>query len=453
VPTGYHRRVSERTADPQVVCPFVAFDDDRDFRSPVPDHRHRCFAESPAAPRALAHQAAYCLSSAFPGCPTFMDWARREAAPPKAESPIRSPRDPASTPRPSTAPKAAGAAAISAASPPGEPAPRRSESDWAAPPPWAPGVAGTAGAVAAAGGTGQAADVGAVADAGLAGSGFEPAEPGAGEHEPVTERDSLAAVGRDVVPPAPDLDESAAEAAAPPAFLAGRSRQPAAAPPEWNEREPWDQEGVEPAADRDADDRYADDRYADDRYAPPGRRPVAEPRRVPIGYAPVPPAKGGRRTAGSHERHDPAAPTWEEPRRFEAYPTLKSRGGGGIPRPAIYALIVLVAGIALFATPFLLRGLGGGGEQASPTPAASASAGPTVAPSPTPVPTPAQVVHVVKAGDTLSKIAATYGVTVDQILAANPKIKDPNKIAVGDEIVIPQPLPTEIVDGEITPAP
>ncbi len=58
---------------------------------------------------------------------------------------------------------------------------------------------------------------------------------------------------------------------------------------------------------------------------------------------------------------------------------------------------------------------------------------------------------MVKAGDSLSKIAATYGVTIDQILAANPKITNPNKIAVGDKIVIPQPLPTEIV--ELTPAP
>ena len=62
------------------ACPFVAFGDDRDGRSTSPDHRHRCFAESPPAPRAVAHQEAYCLSSAFPVCPTFQDWARREAA-------------------------------------------------------------------------------------------------------------------------------------------------------------------------------------------------------------------------------------------------------------------------------------------------------------------------------------------------------------------------------------
>ena len=45
-----------------------------------PDHRHRCYAGGPAGARALAHQEAYCLSSAFPVCPTFQDWARREAA-------------------------------------------------------------------------------------------------------------------------------------------------------------------------------------------------------------------------------------------------------------------------------------------------------------------------------------------------------------------------------------
>src|ERR1043165_4907701 len=62
------------------ACPFVAFEDDRDERAASPDHRHRCYAEARPAPRALAHQEAYCLSSAFPVCPTFQEWARREAA-------------------------------------------------------------------------------------------------------------------------------------------------------------------------------------------------------------------------------------------------------------------------------------------------------------------------------------------------------------------------------------
>ena len=80
---GIIARMTERglpSMDGAPACPFVAFGDDRDGRSTSPDHRHRCFAESPPAPRAVAHQEAYCLSSAFPVCPTFQDWARREAA-------------------------------------------------------------------------------------------------------------------------------------------------------------------------------------------------------------------------------------------------------------------------------------------------------------------------------------------------------------------------------------
>src|SRR5215208_950655 len=73
-------------ADGAPACPFAALEYDRDVRAASPDHRHRCYAESQPAPRALAHQEAYCLSSAFPVCPTFQDWARREAARSRAES-------------------------------------------------------------------------------------------------------------------------------------------------------------------------------------------------------------------------------------------------------------------------------------------------------------------------------------------------------------------------------
>jgi hypothetical protein len=62
------------------ACPFVAYEDDRDHRSNVPDYRHRCFAASEPEPRAFPHQERYCLSSEFAGCPIFLDWARQEAA-------------------------------------------------------------------------------------------------------------------------------------------------------------------------------------------------------------------------------------------------------------------------------------------------------------------------------------------------------------------------------------
>src|SRR5688572_22504029 len=62
--------------------------------------------------------------------------------------------------------------------------------------------------------------------------------------------------------------------------------------------------------------------------------------------------------------------------------------------------------------------------------------------------------YTVKPGDTLSKIAMRNGVTVPQLLQANPQVKDPNKINVGDVLNVPnestttdntKPLPTNIV--------
>jgi LysM repeat protein len=45
--------------------------------------------------------------------------------------------------------------------------------------------------------------------------------------------------------------------------------------------------------------------------------------------------------------------------------------------------------------------------------------------------------YTVKAGDTLSKIASRNGLTLTQLLQANPQISDPNKIKVGDSLNLP----------------
>ena len=411
--------MTDRIVDPQVVCPFVALDEDRDHRAPGPDHHHRCFAESPAAPRALAHQAAYCLSGAFATCPTFVDWARREAAPARVDPPGRSLRDAGST-RP---------AAVPLPPPPADrPASRSggSAADWTAPPPWGMAAGAAAGAAAGTGGATQDDADGPAATADGAGAGIDDADV-----EPVDAAASPGASADAGDAPLPPDDT--------PAFLVGRPSRPAPVPA-WDEDDAWRTAGGDDDVDLDAGE--------------PARIPVAAPRRMPVGYAPVAAGKGDRRAGSSRRgRVDAAAPSWEEPRHFEEYPALKSRRGAGIPRIALYALVVLLVGAGLFIAPSLLKGIGGGGEQSSPTPAPSSSVVPSVAPSPTAVPTPEQVVHTVKSGETLSAIGAIYGVTVDEILAANPSITDPNKIAVGDKIVIPQPLPSEIVDVEITPAP
>ena len=45
-----------------------------------------------------------------------------------------------------------------------------------------------------------------------------------------------------------------------------------------------------------------------------------------------------------------------------------------------------------------------------------------------------------KSGDTMSKIANRFNVSVDELIAANEDtIKDPDKISIGDQIIIPVP--------------
>lgn len=360
------------------ACPFVAFADDRDGRSTSPDHRHRCFAETPPAPRAAAHQEAYCLSSAFPVCPTFQDWARREAA--HATSGGERPETP-----PTAIPEDAGAAPPTPPPPADEPPVRRNPPrDWAAPPPWATGAS---------------------------------TRPGGSSQEP-SAADLLSAKSVE----GQGLAGSAADRLA-----GGPPPAPAAAAAGWS------------ASSAGTPASAADDDLAG--LVQPGRSTSAPP-----------PRSGGRPPASGSERRPTVSstrpqgdaipgPSWEGVRRYEAYPTIKTRAGlPGLPRVAVLAGAVGIAAIALFMLPALL-GIGGGGS-ASPTPSgsrpgASAPASPTTPPAPTPQ------VYVVKTGDTMSKIATKFGVTLDELIAANPDIKDANKIAVGDQIIIPTATPDE----------
>lgn len=87
-------------------------------------------------------------------------------------------------------------------------------------------------------------------------------------------------------------------------------------------------------------------------------------------------------------------------------------------------------------------------ETATPTPpgsppATTATPGegtPTVAPEATPTATPAgggqTTEYEVQPGETLSEIAADFGVTVDAIVAANPGL-DPDNVGAGEVIQIP----------------
>src|SRR5688500_20356046 len=56
--------------------------------------------------------------------------------------------------------------------------------------------------------------------------------------------------------------------------------------------------------------------------------------------------------------------------------------------------------------------------------------------------------YTVKAGDTLSKIAKITNCSTDQLLKANPRIKDPNKIKVGDVLTLPNGLSELTTDNK-----
>ncbi len=75
----------------------------------------------------------------------------------------------------------------------------------------------------------------------------------------------------------------------------------------------------------------------------------------------------------------------------------------------------------------------------------------TAVPIEEPAPLPENGIHVVQAGDTLFKLALLYGVTVDEIAAAN-GLADVDTLEVGQEIKIPEPG-TVIVEPTATPVP
>jgi LysM repeat protein len=101
---------------------------------------------------------------------------------------------------------------------------------------------------------------------------------------------------------------------------------------------------------------------------------------------------------------------------------------------AVIALVI--AALALF---FLVPGMLniGGPSGGGPGPSPSAPAAASVAPTPPPAPTPQ--VYTIKKGDTLLKIAKANGLSLEELLAANKDIKNPNKVAEGQQIIIPVP--------------
>ena len=443
------------SVDGASACPFVAFEDDREARATSPDHRHRCFAEATPSPRALAHQEAYCLSSAFPVCPTFQDWARREAAHARGADDRPAVETSASVVDDRPAAEAAAFVATQQGPPdandsarpelPGSPvedaeAHRNPPRDWAAPPPWATRAMGAG----AAGKTGRGIDEASTPDflarrategAGLAGSAADrmaggPLPPSGGPVQSM-------GVGARSSPGAGPL--GSVVGSIPPVVVGGAAGIVAHSVT-----------GAGPDASSAADDELAG--------LVQGRGFATTPRE-PAHHAAPPGSKPGRRQTVSSTRPSGdlvTGPSWERMKRYEAYPTIKTRVGlpdlPVLPRVVVLAAALGVAALALFFLPALLGVGGGGGTTATASPSASRPAA-TASSSPTTQPAPTAQVYVIAAGDTLSRVAKKFGLTVEQLLAANKDtVKNPDKISIGDEIIIPAPPQDEFTDTSAEPS-
>ena len=369
------------------ACPFVAFEQDRDQRSDQPDYRHRCYAEQVPAPRTITHQQKFCLSPDFAACPVFAEWALRAAARPIAPTPTDQ----------SEAAPLVGVVATTAAPDPGanaqdvwferlerghqvEGAPGGEGEKWPDSMDTSLPVAGAAAAAAAA--SSEAAD------------GQQLAVFGASPSEPVGQALPSAPQGTAEGEPEPTGDE--VDEVPLPTFLSARSSRPRAA----QAPERVTPENVVPSWD--IDDRYG---------AQPAREPDGEgpfSRILTLVAVLIILALGVATVL--------------------IVPGLLAGGSGQTLRPSF------VAAQSGFATPLAtsVAVLPGGTSAASVTPVESI-------PTPEATPTPTPRTYTIQPGDTLKRIAREFGVTMDQILAANPQISDANDIQVDQRIVIPSP--------------
>lgn len=450
------------------ACPFVALEQDRDRRSDTPDYRHRCFAEPTPAPRSIAHQEAYCLSPNFAACPVFQDWAVRAAARP-VEGSGSSAADAAAL-----AGGTALAGGVAAAAGSGEIDVDRDLAEVAAEAPEAGSAAAADesaieelpedASVTAAGAE--------IAAAAAATSGISPGvaspptfattdwQSEAHESEQLSAFDAAAAH---------DSESLYDPYAAHDPYVA---HDPAPAPAPDIAQDPRSSYGQPDAGYPEPQDRSA-------AFVPPPSRPEPPPSSTPpqdVPAAVAAPAflagRSARPPAPSDDTglpppnvsRDDIVPSWDIDGRYGAEVHREQDGGGGGRLDGILTAIAVIAILALgVAAVLFLPGLlnkpaaprtpgpsfvipSGAASVAPSVPAsAPASVTATTAPSVEPTtqssqgPAASPRSYKIKPGDSLARIANRFGVSVQDILDANPNITNPNNIFVGQIIVIPQP--------------
>jgi LysM repeat protein len=122
-----------------------------------------------------------------------------------------------------------------------------------------------------------------------------------------------------------------------------------------------------------------------------------------------------------------------------------------LPSIVLAAVAVVLAAILLFFLPGLL-GLGGSQPGSSPGPSSAAASLPAVSLGPTVIPAPTQFVYLVQQGDTMSKIAKKFSVPLQVLIDANKTtIPNPDKLKIGDAVIIPSATPSALPGASPSP--
>jgi hypothetical protein len=142
-------------------------------------------------------------------------------------------------------------------------------------------------------------------------------------------------------------------------------------------------------------------------------------------------------------RRGPTHPGWENPPRLETFPRLRSREEHRANQPLLFVAIgmaLVMASLVLF--PIIIPK--GSGSVAQPSSSALNGSGliqgPSITPSPTPGgPSTSFLAYVVTKKDVygLSGIAGAHNVSLPDLIAANPQIKNINVIWEGMIVYIP----------------
>jgi LysM repeat protein len=109
----------------------------------------------------------------------------------------------------------------------------------------------------------------------------------------------------------------------------------------------------------------------------------------------------------------------------------------GVSPLLIGAFALAVAALVLFLLPGFLSNHGGGGGGHRETPTAVAEATVTEGP-PTPTPAPTPKSYTVKSGDSLTKIAQRFAVTIENLGCYN-SLANLNALQIGQVLLIPPP--------------